>query len=241
MRSTPIAFRDGVVHFAGGFGGTFTVGSNALTGDFGDTFLGKVTPDGATASAIPLSTGGGGGLLELSGMAVSADGTRYLIGRFRGGLTVGTTSLASVRSYDVFLCAVGSNDVVSWAHGYGQPNAGGLGGIDWGQAIAIDAQGDLLIAGAMNGGLDLGARTLEIAIGDGEDVMFVASISRAGVTRWAIRGGSDYDDDIANSVVALSDGSVLVGGTISGVGGLGGVVLPFNGGLRSGFVARFAP
>ncbi|MCC7381426.1 MAG: hypothetical protein IT384_06325 [Deltaproteobacteria bacterium] len=236
-----IAFRDGVVHFAGGFGGTITVGSSSFSGDFGDTFLGKVTPDGASASAIPLSSGGGGGLLELSAMAVSAEGTRYLIGRFRGGLTVGTTSLASIRSYDVFLCAVASNDMVSWAHGYGQPSAGGLGGIDWGQALAIDAQGDLLIAGAMNGGLDLGGRTLEIAIGDGEDVMFVASISAAGMTRWAIRGGSDYEDDIAHSVAALSDGSVLVAGTISGLGGLAGVVLPFNGGLRSGFVARFAP
>lgn len=240
-RGQAIAFRAGLVHFAGGFGGSLTVGSSVLSGDFGDAFLGKVGADGSAASAIALARGGGGGLLELSGMVVGGDGTRFLHGRFRGGVMLGSTSVASSRSYDVFLCAVAANDTIAWAHSYGQSNAGGLGGIDWGQAIALDGQGDLLIAGAMNGGLDLGARMLPTAVGDGEDVMFVASISAQGDTLWAIRGGSDYDDDIANSVFAQPDGTVLVAGTISGQGGLGGVVLPFNGGLRSGFVARFRP
>lgn len=241
-RGQAIAFHGGLVHFAGGFGGTLTVGSSALNGDFGDAFLGKVGADGSAASAIAIASGGGGGLLELSGMVVGADGTRFLHGRFRGGLTLSATSLSSSRSYDVFLCAVAANDTISWAHSYGQSNAGGLGGIDWGQSIALDARGDLLIAGAMNGGLDLGTQMLPTAIGDGEDVMFLASISAQGDTRWAIRGGSDYDDDIANSVFAQADGSVLVAGTISGPGGIGGVVLPFSGGgLRSGFVARFRP
>jgi hypothetical protein len=78
--------------------------------------------------------------------------------------------------------------------------------------LALDAAGNAIVVGRFTGKVDFGSGAIESS---GSSDAFVVSISPKGVTRWArALGGFGFDEAFA--VATAPDGTVLVGGDITG-------------------------
>jgi len=147
-------------------------------------------------------------------------------GAFVGGWD--TTYNGSIDGYVVKLSPQGEHLWSTYLGGAGQ---------DWANAVAVNPQGEILVAGytASNGWVSGGGDTTYGSNGDA----FVAKLSAAGVLLWASYiGGSEKDDAFGVSVDGA--GNVFVaGGTFSEGWTRDGGDTTWNGGADA-FVARFA-
>src|SRR5439155_1723005 len=105
---------------------------------------------------------------------------------------------------------------------------------DSGTAVAVDATGNILVAGYFQGSMDLGGSPLVSA--GGYDV-FLAKFSAAGVHQWSKRfGGSG--DEFVNAIALDGSGAIFLAGYFSGTANLGGPNLP-SAGQQDGFLAKY--
>lgn len=93
------------------------------------------------------------------------------------------------------------------------PRRLGGAGDDEARAVAVDARGNVYVAGTFHDVVDPG-RGLLRAQGDASDA-YVASFTAEGSARWARRFGGDGDDD-ATAVGIADDGAVYVAGAYEG-------------------------
>lgn len=104
---------------------------------------------------------------------------------------------------------------------------------------AVDAAGNVLIAGTFSGKVTFGATTLTSAGGEyefGADV-FVAKLNRQGAYVWAVRaGGSDYEK--LEDLTVAKDGTVYVVGKSSSLTATFGNTKLLNTGTGDVFVAK---
>jgi hypothetical protein len=101
--------------------------------------------------------------------------------------------------------------VVPWVAGGGGPGA------DVGNAIAVDAAGNTVVAGYFTGTANFGASTLTSA---GMTDIFVARYNAAGQLLWARRaGGSGFD--VAKGVAVDTAGNIYVTGAYEGIATFG--------------------
>lgn len=119
-----------------------------------------------------------------------------------------------------------------WASGPTSINASNLGsGVN---ATAVDASGNVVVAGYFRGTLTLGSFGLTSA--GGRDI-FVARLSPAGVWQQAMRAGGTADDE-AFAVALEPNGTAVVAGSFtSPTAGFGPTTLT-NAGMNDAFVAR---
>jgi hypothetical protein len=174
----------------GYFMGTADFGTASLvSGGSQDFYLAKYDASGNLAWARR-----GGGTLGDLGNAVKVDGSGnvYVTGYFTGTATFGTaTTLTSSGTDDqeLFVAKYDTDGNLLWAK-----RAGGA-GEDVGQSLAIDADGNVLIAGWFTG-----SATFPMAIGNipltsnGGTDAFVAKLDSAGNFLWAMSAGSTYYD-----------------------------------------------
>jgi hypothetical protein len=90
---------------------------------------------------------------------VIRDDKFYIAGAFQASVTLGTTTLTSVGSIDIFLAAYTSNGDLLWARRAGGPEE------DAAHRVVVDHNDNLLIAGYVGTTADFGA----IAITNGDD------------------------------------------------------------------------
>ncbi len=110
-----------------------------------------------------------GGNAAESGRAVAVDdkGNIYLAGLFRGQVDFGAGARYTARRADGFLARLGPDGAVRWARQLGGAND------DIADALALDPQGNAVVAGSFSEELTVGDGTLK---SEGADDMFVARL-----------------------------------------------------------------
>jgi hypothetical protein len=221
----------GNVVASGQFQGTATFGTTALTsaGSY-DAFVVKYS---ATGTAQWARGFGGASADTAAGLAIDSSGNTYVVGRFAGTATFGSTSLTSAGGYDAYLVKFDPTGAVTWVHSYGGT------GTDQATAVALDGSGNAYITGSFSNSVTFGSTTLTSAgLGD----VFVTKVSTAGSVVWATGFGST-SSDTGNAITVDSSGTITVAGqyqgTMSFTAGSGTLSLASFGGTDA-FVAQFS-
>ncbi len=165
----------------------------------GDVYLIKVNNLGNIAWT---ETVGGVGYDEGYGLVQATDG---------GFAVAGVTYSFGAGSGDMYLLKFTSAGALAWSR-----TLGGAGD-EYGNAITVAADGSYIVAGYAT------------SFGAGDDDMFLAKFSATGTLNWSRTFGSNVGSDRANSVIAVSDGYIMVGGTDSyGQGSTDAVIVKYN-------------
>lgn len=141
-------------------------------------------------------------------------GNLLLTGAFTGTLNLGTSTLTSQGGSDILLLKLDRHGTPVFAHGYGD-----VGAQQRADAIAVDAEGNVIVAGTFDGRVDFGAGALELTPGqcstdawcvtDG----FAAKFNPRGEAIWSVGFGPMR----AVSDLALdSSGNGVLSGTLPG-------------------------
>ncbi len=169
---------------------------------------------------------------EQSAWAVAADasGNAIVAGAFEGTVNFGGGDLASSGGADVFLAKFGPGGAHVWSKGFD--------GFDYQEAhaVAVDASGNVIVAGRFFDAVDFGGGDLTSA---GEDDIFVAKFGPDGGHVWS-RGFGDGDTQRAYGVAVDASGNVIVTGGFYGTVNFGGDELT-SAGEHDIFVAKFGP
>ena len=190
--------------------------TGTLQGSFGDGFLRRYDGAGnelwARQFDVNTSTRG-------NGVATDGLGNAYVVGR--GGPAFRNFADGFVRKFD-------RDGTMQWTRTVDTPAASPdprFGTTEEANAVAVDADGGVVIAGSTNG-------AFEGQTSAGATDAFVRSFDAAGEHRWTQQLGSSQSD-AATAVAVADDGAVYVGGTTTG--DLAGP----NAGGADGFLARF--
>ncbi|MDX1908454.1 MAG: T9SS type A sorting domain-containing protein [Bacteroidia bacterium] len=197
----------GQVYTAGSFGATVDfdpgAGSSSLTATgSSNIYLQKMDANG---SFIWVSSFGGTAVDAIHAIATDAAGKVFTTGSYRGTADVdpgaGISNLTSNGSSDIFVHALGAGGDFLWAKSLGGTSA------DAGQALAVDASGNVYTAGRFErtADFDPGAGTLNLEARGKTDV-FVQKMNAGGDVLWARSfGGSGDEKATALRVDALGN------------------------------------
>ena len=211
------------LYIAGDFAGTATFNTNALTSAGGvDLFVAKLTPTGTWLGA---ERGGSSNNDTAAALTRNTANEIFLAGQFGGTADYGDT-LDNVNvgtSTNFFVLRLNTELA------YQDFTPGGPGNL---RSITVDAQGRVYVAGDFTFATSFGTNAL---ISSGNSDVFIAQMI-AGDWTWAQKIGS-AGSEIAGSISADADNTVVVSGTYQGTIQIGYVVLtsPNN---RDIFVAR---
>lgn len=225
------AAADGSVTITGSFKGTVTFGGQTLTSvsDL-DSYVATLDKDGSPLWAVALA---GPGAQQARSVAIGPDGGPVVAGYMSGVMNAGGATLSNAGAADAFVVKLSSKGDYVWGHSYGDA------GNQFADDVAVDAQGDVFVAGYFGGKIDLGGGLLG-AVGAGTDDMFVAKLERAaGEHVWSRRLG-DVMDQYARSVAVSPAGDLYVSGHINGAVDLGGGIVKSQGNFDV-FLARLEP
>ncbi|MEL5992637.1 hypothetical protein [Hymenobacter segetis] len=219
-----------------------TFGSTVLTGGGGfvDAFVARLSPAGAWTQALRLGTGG---IIQAQALALDGQGQAVVAGTFTNVLTIGTTTLTSGSSQDVFvarLSAAGQWTQAVQAGGAAPTNNTSVG------AVAVDAANGIVVTGWFYGNMRIEAPNPFILVnaGTGGADVFVARLNAAGQWTQAVRAGGPTSDQ-GQALALDAAGNVVVAGIITttapgGTVGIGSTTLTGAGGSDV-FVARLSP
>jgi hypothetical protein len=187
------------------FGGLEIKGAGKL-----DFFVAKCDPRGKFLWA---RTGGGSATDRGYGVAADQDGNVYATGHYESAdADFSGTKLALAGGYDAFVAKYDPAGKLLWIR-----TAGGA-GYDYGHAIAIDPQGNAVVAGAVYGNASFGDVAIENPAGGH---LFVAKYDPAGKLLW-VKTTSGKTSGSGHGVAVDGRGFIYVGGSASGVGEFGG-------------------
>jgi hypothetical protein len=218
--------RSGNVLVTGGFEGTVDFGGGDLVGaGYKDVFVAKYDPSGAHEWSCRF---GGTGYEEGYGIAVDGLESAVVTGYFEGGVDFGGGSLVSAGLEDIFVAKYDSSGTHHWSRRFGST------GSDYGEAVAVDGSGNVVVTGFFGGGVDFGGGSLTSA---GLEDIFVAKYDSSGTHQWSQRFGSTgYDDGYGVAVDA--SGEVVATGVFEGTADFGGGDL-ISAGYSDIYVAKY--
>lgn len=216
----------GNVVVTGEFHGTMNLGGDDLVSKgFADLFVAKFSPTGEHLWSYRY----GDDAFQI-GRAVAVDGQDNIIvtGNLWGTTDLGGGDLVSQGS-DLFVAKFSSTGEHLWSQHYGDGEA------QFGHAVTVDTQGNIVVAGGFYGAMDLGGAVLTSA---GRDV-YVVKFSPSGEHLWSQRFGGEDDQFLASAAVDGQDNVVLTGYFRSAVNFGGGDLV--SAGKRDLYVATFSP
>ncbi|MEN6445088.1 MAG: SBBP repeat-containing protein [Candidatus Cloacimonas sp.] len=169
---------NGNIYITGSFeSSSITFGSITLTNSYSvnnDIFVAKLDSNGNWLWA---KQAGGTNIDGSSGIAIDANGNSYVTGSFSSSSCYfGTITLTSSGSMDIFVAKLDSNGNWLWAK-----QAGGT-DYDWGDGIAVDANGNSYVTGNFFINATFGTITLT---SNGSYGIFVAKLDSNGNWLWA--------------------------------------------------------
>lgn len=160
------------------------------------------------------------------GIASAPDGVPIVVGHFETGLDFGLGAMTNGGGTDAFIVRLGDS-VTSWQR------AAGSGNNQAATEVAVDASGNVFVAGTFDGSMTLGGATLTSA--GGTDV-FLAKLSPTGQHLFSTRFGDSAEQDASG--LAVGGGRVVLVGRNRGTVNFGGEDIPNAGDLDS-YVATF--
>ncbi|XXY20675.1 hypothetical protein WME88_13660 [Sorangium sp. So ce216] len=198
---------------SGGQGGTGGTGGEGGTGGTGGT--GGEGGTGGTAPALAWARAyGGPGVDQGSSIASDAEGNFYVTGSFEGTVDFGAGPLTSAGQEDIFLLKLASSGELLWSKRFGKHHR------EQATTVAVDGNGDLLLAGHYRGNgvtsddsVDFGGGPLPSFEGAAEG--FLVKLDGDGNHIWSqgsimAGGGGSYVPTMA--VDALGQVYILVSG-----------------------------
>ena len=208
-------------YVTGYFYGSAIFGYTTLTSSGGsDIFVAKLDSWGNWLWA---KNAGGTGADIGYGIAVDADGNSYVTGYFQSSpAAFGSTTLISNGDYDIFVAKLDS-----WGNNWlWAKNAGGTSD-DYGEGIAVDADGNSYVTGYFQSSpATFGSTTL---ISNGDYDIFVAKLDSSGNNwLWAKNAGGT-SDDYCYGIAVDASGNSYVTGIFSNSATFGSTTLISNG------------
>ncbi len=199
---------NGNSYVTGYFKFSVTFGTTTLTNSGNpDIFVAKLDNNGNWLWAK--QAGGISGDIGYS-ITVDANGNSYVTGIFSGSATFGTITLIGFGGYDIFVAKLDSNGNWLWAK-----QAGGISD-DYGNSIAVDANGNSYFTGWFSDSVTFGNTTLTSSrYAD----IFVAKLGNNGNWLWAKQaqtGGTLYDDCFSYGIAVDANGNSYVTGYFEG-------------------------
>jgi hypothetical protein len=218
----------GNVLVTGYFNGAMNAGSTPLVSVGGtDVFVIKLGPDGTPAWSKRFGdTSNQGG----AGIAADPMGNVVVTGYFTGSVDFDAVHLASSGGKDVFVAKLGADGSTIWAKGFG--DAGG----QFGQSIAADGAGNVLVAGTFGGTLDFGNGSGTLASAGTGDI-FMAKLDPGGTCVWS-RSFGDTAAQTGQAIAVDGTGNAILTGSFAGTVDFGGGPL-FSAGVGDAFVAKY--
>jgi hypothetical protein len=223
----------GNVYVAGRFQSTVDFGAGAVpSAGLTDAFLVKLD---AAGNLMFAKHWGDPSDQYASAVAIDGAGAIYLAGTFQGTLDFGppTQPLVSAGNSDVFLAKLDAAGAPLWSHRFGDAAVQNL----IGKALAVDAAGNAVLAGAFQGSIDFGAGSIPSA---GIDDAFLAKFDASGMLVWGY-GFGDANPQQSRAVALGPGGLVAVTGTVTGSMDFGNGKTVTSAGGRDAFVAVFSP
>ncbi len=226
----------GDVVVAGEMRGGMDFPGGALTSAGGsDVFVARLK--GADGSLVWSKNFGDNADQAAAAVAVDPSGNVGITGVFKSSITFGanTKLMANGGANDLFVARLGSDGTPTWSQGFGDTKE------QFGQAVAMDGAGNLVVAGHFGGNLTIGATVLMNSDINKLDV-FVAKFQGAtGVLGWARRFG-DTSDQVAWAVATDAASNAVVAGGFQGTidFGLPSMPLTSMGGF-DGYGVKLAP
>jgi cysteine-rich repeat protein len=149
------------------FGGTVLTSTGSR-----DIFVAKYSASGVLDWAKSF-----GGTTGDSGRGVAADalGNVFITGYFYNTVNFGGGSLTSAGSGDIFVAKFSASGAHEWSKRFGGTN------VDYGNAIAVDGNNEIIITGSFKGTVDFGGG----AFSSLSDDIFVAKYSGFGGYQWS--------------------------------------------------------
>lgn len=182
----------------------------------------------------------GTGFQETRSMATDAGGNVFVVGTFEGTTSFGpgAANLNSEGIFDVFFAKYAPSGNVAWVKGIGGT------GVDAGFGIALDAGGNISIAGNFSGtaDFDAGPGVFQLTSHGSFDA-FLAKYDADGQLLWAHHlGGTQFEE--ARCLAVDGSGDIVLAGVFSGTADLDPG--PGNTGLEASgtndiFFARYTP
>ncbi|XXX76753.1 hypothetical protein WMF30_54800 [Sorangium sp. So ce134] len=170
---------------------------------------------------------------EQIGYAVAADGAGNVV---LAGSAEGTVDFGGgpVSAPGAFLAKLDAEGTLLWSRRFGSPSS-------FASAVAVDADGGILLAGGFRDPIDLGGGPLMNPF-DGLQISFVAKLDAAGNHLWS-RAASGNERHFPRAIAADGAGNVLVSGSFEGSLDFTGGTSPLSsaGGLfdEDVFVSKF--
>jgi hypothetical protein len=210
---------------------TDAAGNLAIAGEFGGVTSGTLDADPGPGVSLLTSSGGndaylikldsdwnllwagqvgGSGDDGSSSVALSADGTAYMTGLFRGTADFSFGTVVEQRTAtggigDAFVVKVGAGGDLEWVQVFhGDTNTSG-------NAVVLDAAGNVYTAGAFIGTVDFdpGPDTLSLTSGGFVDG-YLVKLDSNGAFISALVSPSGPGEDIINGLALDADGSIFV-------------------------------
>ena len=154
-------------------------------------------------------------------IATDASGNSYVLGHFAGIVTLGTTALTNAASTDLFVAKLDPAGNYLWTQRLGGP------GTETSGSLAVDAAGDVLVAGSFSQTMTLGSFTLTASTASSQiEAYFVGKLSASGTWLWANKYGAYISRNRPPSVAAAPGGDVLLAGAFDATSATG--VLAFQ-------------
>jgi hypothetical protein len=174
----------------------------------GSVFIAKLSPTG-TWLRVSQAGGAGNNYTYSGGIAVDASGNVYMTGLLRGqDIHFGATSVANEGLYNAFIAKLDPTGKWQWA----VVEAGD--GYDAGNGIAVDGSGNVYVTGNFWSTTARFGTTILRNAGYRGDV-FVAKLDAAGRWLWAVRGGSNADEN-GSAIAVDRTGNAYVTGNVAG-------------------------
>jgi hypothetical protein len=165
-----------------------------------DIFLAKYSPGGKLMWA---KRWGDTGQDKALACVTTPSGDSYISGYYTASISIGSTTLNASGGRDLFLAKINTNGIVQWAK-----SAGGAAD-DRGLGLALDKNGNVLLAGSFTGSANFGSTHIS---NSGNNSAFIAKYNSNGTVQWVKAAGTCCDTTVYTSVSVDENNDVYVAG-----------------------------
>jgi hypothetical protein len=220
----------GNVAVLGQFTGTIDFGAKAHTSASdagGDLFLAELDASGAYRWSKSFGSAQFNSTTQR--LAVDASDNVIVVANCIGAIDFGDGTPAGAGGIDVCVAKFDPTGAIKWSKRFGGVGFKQLGA----NGVAVDAAGNVILAGSFTGPIDFGAQSLP---GDDSVRLFVAALDSEGNPKWARQFGDAVSLPSVNGLAVNAAGTVVLTGSFIGNIDFGGGPLTASGSIGDVFV-----